>query len=128
MRGTAVVLRKKHAVVRHDIYKYAVVHTSNRNKSFDAQANAKHQSSNKMAKGLVSKIIRKYAKMSAIVLNSILESDEERSTRNGIHRQRLGPQFHLFIHPFRIGFTRFHSTNSTTAFLAPLSPQTKAIL
>ena len=56
MRGTAVVLRKKHAVVRHDIYKYAVVHTSNRNKSFDAQANAKHQSSNNMAKGLVSRI------------------------------------------------------------------------
>ena len=25
-----------------------------------------------------------------------------------------------------IGFTRFHSTNSTTAFLAPLSPQTKS--
>ena len=56
MRDTAVVLRKKHAVARHDIYKYAVVHTSNRDKSFNAQAKAKHQSSNNMAKGLVSKI------------------------------------------------------------------------
>ena len=56
MRDTAVVLRKKHAVVRHEIYKYAVVHTSNRDKSFNAQANAKHQSSNNMAKGLVSRI------------------------------------------------------------------------
>ena len=56
MRDTAVVLRKKHAVVQHDIYKYAVVHTSNRDKSFDAQANAKHQSRNNMAKGLVSRI------------------------------------------------------------------------
>ena len=56
MRDTAVVLRKKHAVVRHEIYKYAVVHTSNRDKSFNAQANAQHQSSNNMAKGLVSKI------------------------------------------------------------------------
>ena len=42
MRDTAVVLRKKQAVARHEIYKYAVVHTSNRNKSFNAQANAKH--------------------------------------------------------------------------------------
>ena len=50
------MLRKKHAVVRHEIYKYAVVHTSNRDKSFNAQANAQHQSSNNMAKGLVSKI------------------------------------------------------------------------
>ena len=51
------MLRKKHAVVRHKIYiKYAVVHTSNRDKSFNAQANAKHQSSNNMAKGLVSRI------------------------------------------------------------------------
>ena len=57
MRDTAVVLRKKHAVVRHEIYKYAVVHTSNRDKSFNAQANAKHQSSNNMAKGLVSDLI-----------------------------------------------------------------------
>ena len=54
MRDTAVVLRKKHAVVRHEIYKYAVVHTSNRDKSFNAQANTKHQSSNNMAKGLAS--------------------------------------------------------------------------
>ena len=56
MRDTAVVLRKKHAVVRHEIDKYAVVHTSNRDKSLNAQANAKHQSSNNMAKGLVSRI------------------------------------------------------------------------
>ena len=56
MRGTAVVLRKKYAVVRHDICKYAIMHTSNRNKSFDAQGNAKHQSSNIMTKGLVSRI------------------------------------------------------------------------
>ena len=56
MRNTAVVLRKKHPVVRHEIYKYAVVHTGNRDKSFNAQANAKHQSSNNIAKGLVSKI------------------------------------------------------------------------
>ena len=56
MRDTAVVLRKKHAVVRHEIYKYAVEHTSNRDKSFNAQANAQHQSSNNMAKGLFSKI------------------------------------------------------------------------
>ena len=56
MRGTAVVLRKKHAVVRHKIYKYAIVHTSNKDKSLNAQANAKHQSSNNMAKGLVSRI------------------------------------------------------------------------
>ena len=56
MRDTAVVLRKKHAVVRHEIYKYAAMHTSNRDKSFNAQANAKHQSSNNMAKGLVSRI------------------------------------------------------------------------
>ena len=56
MRDTAVVLRKKHAIVRHEIYKYAVVHTSNRDKSFNSQANAEHQSSNNMAKGLVSKI------------------------------------------------------------------------
>ena len=38
MRDTAVVLRKKHAVVRHEIYKYAIVHTSSKNKSFNAQA------------------------------------------------------------------------------------------
>ena len=50
------MLRKKHAVVRHGVYKYAVVHTSNRDKSFNAQANAKHQSSNNMAKELVFKI------------------------------------------------------------------------
>ena len=50
------MLRKKHAVVQHDIYKYAVEHTSNRDKSFNAQANAKHRSSNNMAKGLVSRI------------------------------------------------------------------------
>ena len=50
------MLRKKHAVVRHEIYKYAVVHTSNRDKSSNAQANAQHQSSNNMAKVLVSKI------------------------------------------------------------------------
>ena len=62
MRDTAVVLRKKHAVVRHEIYKYAVVHTSNRDKFFNAQANAKHQSSNNMAKGLVTKIAVMLAK------------------------------------------------------------------
>ena len=62
MRDTAVVLRKKHAVVRHEIHKHAVVrheihrYASNRDKSFNAQANAQHQSSNNMAKGLVSKI------------------------------------------------------------------------
>ena len=56
MWDTAIVLRKKHAVVPHEIYKYAVVHTSNRDKSSNAQANAKHQSSNNMAKGLVSRI------------------------------------------------------------------------
>ena len=50
------MLRKKHAVVRHEVYKYAVVHTSNRDKPFNAQANAKHQSSNNMAKGLLSRI------------------------------------------------------------------------
>ena len=54
MRDTAVVLRKKHAVMRHEIYKYEVVHTSDRDKSFNAKANAKHQSSNNTAKGLVS--------------------------------------------------------------------------
>ena len=54
VRDTAVVLRKKHAVVRHYIYKYAVVRTSNRDKSFNVQANAKHQSGNNMAKGPVS--------------------------------------------------------------------------
>ena len=36
------------------MYKYAVEHTSNRDESFNAQANPKHQSSNNMAKGLVS--------------------------------------------------------------------------
>ena len=56
MWDTAVVLRKKHAVVRHKVNKYAAVHTSNRDKSFNAQANAKHQSSNNMAKGLVSRV------------------------------------------------------------------------
>ena len=57
MRDTAVVLRKKHAVVRHKIYiKYAVVHTSNKDKSLNAQANAKHQSSKNMAKGLAQRI------------------------------------------------------------------------
>ena len=34
-------------------------------------------------------------------------------------------QFRLFMHQFRIGFTRLHSTNSTTACLSPLSPQPK---
>ena len=62
VRDTAVVLRKKHAVVRHKTYKYAVVHTSNRDKSFNAQANAQHQSSNNMAKGLVSRIALVLAK------------------------------------------------------------------
>ena len=56
MRDTATVQRKKHAVVRHEIYKYSILHTSNGNKSFNAQAIAKHQSSNNMAKGLVSRI------------------------------------------------------------------------
>ena len=56
MWDTAAVLRKKRAVVRHKIYKYAVVHTNNKDKFFNAQANAKHQSSNNMAKGLVSRI------------------------------------------------------------------------
>ena len=46
VRDTAVVLRKKHAVV----------YTSNRDESFNAQANTKRQSSNNMAKGLVSRI------------------------------------------------------------------------
>ena len=62
MRDTAVVLRKKHAVVRHEIFKYALVHTRNRDKSFNAQANAKHQSSKNMAKGLVSKMAVMLAK------------------------------------------------------------------
>ena len=56
MRDTALALRKEHAVVRHEIYKYAVVHTGNRDKSSNAQANAKHQSSNNMAKQLFSRI------------------------------------------------------------------------
>ena len=56
VRDAAVVLRRKHAVVRHKMYKYVVVHTSKRDKPFNAQANAKHQSSNNMAKGLVSRI------------------------------------------------------------------------
>ena len=50
------MLRKKHAVVRHKICKYAVVHTSDTDKSCNSQANAKHQSSNNMAKRLVSRI------------------------------------------------------------------------
>ena len=60
--GHSSSAKEKHAVVRHQIYKHAVVHTSNRDKSFNAQANAKHQSSNNMAKGLNSKITAELAK------------------------------------------------------------------
>ena len=50
------MIRKKCAIVRHEIFKYAMAHTNNKNKSCNAQANTKHQSSNNMAKGLVSRI------------------------------------------------------------------------
>ena len=56
MRDTAVVLREKHSVGRLEIYKYAVVHTSNGDKSCNAQAYAKHQSINNMVTGIVSKL------------------------------------------------------------------------
>ena len=51
MQDTAVVLRN-----RHEIYNYAEVHTSNDDHSFNAQANATHQSSNNMVQGRVSKL------------------------------------------------------------------------
>ena len=54
VRDTAVVLSKKHEIVRCEIFKYVIVHTSNKYKFFDVQANAKQKNSNYIAERLVS--------------------------------------------------------------------------
>ena len=55
VRNTAVELGKKNEVLPHEIYKNTIGHASNKDKSFSANTNAKHQRSNNMAKEVFKK-------------------------------------------------------------------------